>query len=63
MGCMACTAPQCLYKGDLYLYFTLPSFTYFITLYIYLFIYLNIYLCNLFNLLISLHYVFVYTFL
>jgi hypothetical protein len=22
MGCTACTEPQCLYKGDLYLYFT-----------------------------------------
>jgi len=22
MGCTACTEPQCLYKGELYLYFT-----------------------------------------
>jgi len=30
MGHTACTQPQCLYKGDLYLYFYLPSYSLFI---------------------------------
>jgi len=37
MGLTTCTEPQCLYKGDLYLYFYMP-FYFFIFRFIFIFI-------------------------
>jgi len=43
MGRTACTEPQCLYKGTLYLFTYTEHTTIYIYIYIHLFIYLYIY--------------------